>query len=288
MLAKLKGLISKVKTGISKIPTPRQVLDYVLSTRLVILTIRIVKAIHSVYRFTMNVLKWILKKAVIVGVVLFLAYQGLMMMVPGPSTHQVRKNLPKFGTLPSNPVLNPVISIFSKDEFGEERFHCTAFVIDANYAATAGHCVVDKDYRLFREPLSAKSNEYEEHFPVEAVGAELRTDIGLIKGDFRNFKILRINTLNANYIVQGGKRDYTACGHPQGQKALSCTPFLLMHQHLFHLTGPGLLIPGMSGGPVIDVLTNEVVGINSQVTEGDKGYVEMSPTLGFIGCFGLD
>jgi hypothetical protein len=53
----------------------------------------------------------------------------------------------------------------------------------------------------------------------------------------------------------------------------------------FSIAGRGFLIPGMSGGPVIDVKHGTVLAVNSAAT---NGFVLVAPVMGILGSFGIE
>jgi len=100
----------------------------------------------------------------------------------------VDKNLPAFGTpVNSNPQHYAIVQLGRKNET-----FCSAYVADANYIITAGHCVAAQDGHLNRDPIEIY-DQFGQNTGIIAtpVGLNNRVDVGLIRGDFRNFNTLR-------------------------------------------------------------------------------------------------
>jgi hypothetical protein len=171
----------------------------------------------------------------------------------------------------------PIIRIKSKLN------QCTAFVVDKNYAVTAGHCVIDTNNKLRKDEFEVYTSENVLlEGTAQPVGVNLIRDFGLIKGDFSTVKPFEVDfhrwRLKPNRL-------YFTCGFPNNEVHLVCTPFQVHNNHYFFVSGLGFLYPGASGGPVIDGEVGDAVGINYAV--GD-GLVYVAPLLGFLGSFELE
>lgn len=99
-------------------------------------------------------------------------------------------------------------------------------------------------------------------------------DFGIIMGDFKKFNKLIVRT---DFIVKPGDA-LRSCGFAHGNYPATCVDFTAVGQSYFYYTGQSMLVPGMSGGPVINA-DGEVVGINSRV---DGPFSLMAPTLGLF------
>lgn len=92
----------------------------------------------------------------------------------------------KFGTKPSHPEYYPIVHLADKNG----RPFCTAFVIDAHYAATAGHCVEEDGAlgptgKLRTETLRFLNEQNVDlKTEVKAVGFDEYTDYGLLLRGF--------------------------------------------------------------------------------------------------------
>lgn len=87
----------------------------------------------------------------------------------------------KFGTPPAHPEYYPIVHLANS----EGKPFCTAFVIDANYAATAGHCLEDGKGKLKTETFKLLDDKNVDlKTDAKAVGYDEWTDFGLLLGRF--------------------------------------------------------------------------------------------------------
>lgn len=194
---------------------------------------------------------------------------------------EVEPDLPKFGTVPKQPTIHPIVKL-AYESTPDDPF-CTAFVIDANYALTAAHCLTNERGRLNKETLKILNEKDEVVTEAKAVGANNRMDVGLIKGDFNKFQIFLVDFYNFPLMSRAGK--YLTCGYPYGQRHLTCVPFIPVQNTYFDISGKGYIVPGMSGGPMIDVANNIVLGVNVSV---GPGLVNVASVIGVLGAFGIE
>jgi S1-C subfamily serine protease len=198
-----------------------------------------------------------------------------------PNTISVVRNLPRIGSVVTEekPVHPAIIQLVDE----KHGFFCSASVFDNQYAITAAHCLTGAFGGLRTARIIIKdSHGKDTKIRAKAVGINDRIDFGLIKGDFTKFNKVKIDSYH-NHFLRGGL--FIACGFPQGQNKVSCEAFTPKTNYMFHTVGTSALVPGMSGGPVFDVLTNTVVGVNSAVGEG---VVYVVPLVGFLGAFGIE
>jgi S1-C subfamily serine protease len=192
---------------------------------------------------------------------------------------EVRQNLPKFGK-PNNsaPKFDGIIQL----RHGIEGF-CSAFVIDGNYAVTAAHCI-RKGLHLDKAEINI-FNHVGQPTGVTArpVGLSNRVDLGLIQGNFSDFQPMTIDVVSFTPMNNPGI--YFTCGFPQLQNQVTCIRFIPVQNENFYLAGQGMVIPGMSGGPVVDVKNKVVMGVNSAVS---GPFVMITPIIGLFGLFGID
>lgn len=176
--------------------------------------------------------------------------------------------------------ISPIIRLL--DEKG--RFTCSGAVISDEYAVTAAHCVVT-DSGSMRKKSKVGNLETSHIIDAETVGLNHRLDYAVIKGNFVEFKKLVINE-NTSVLVSdlAQPAKYKSCGYPQGIRELFCSPFILKKPINFQVAGVAALYPGMSGGPVINETTGEIVGINSAVSE-DMSLI--APVIGILSNFGI-
>lgn len=141
---------------------------------------------------------------------------------------------------------------------------CTAFVISDSEAVTARHCVLP----LIFGPLGMLLDDDAQELKV--IYVDHINDMAVIRGDFKARQKL---TLSVKLAVPGDT--VTACGFPMGIRIKRCATTQVTHVDLFTTRLAGPLIPGMSGGPVLNE-EGQVVGINSlaypQEMGGGSGY----------------
>jgi V8-like Glu-specific endopeptidase len=162
------------------------------------------------------------------------------------------------------------------------RGFCSAFIIDKHYAITAAHCVSDKE--IDNEVFSLFSDSGKDTYTtVKTLSFDSSTDLAVLVGDFDKFSPLQVNFNNEGFPTNEVHTYYT-CGFPLAQKHATCHEFTPIEMNYFKVAGKGHLIPGMSGGPVINELS-VAVGINSSVLED---MVFISPLEGMLGLFNLE
>jgi hypothetical protein len=158
--------------------------------------------------------------------------------------------------------------------YREEEFHCTAVVISHTLALTAAHCLVDSEYFMLKKPFVVKDKDFAVSGTANPVAVNTQADLGLVSGDFSTFRKFKLNLKG----FLGSAGPYVTCGFPWGDEGI-CTPFAPAANYYAEVMGKGTIFPGMSGGPVIDVSTEEVVGINTEVNEG---FIVVTPLTGVL------
>jgi len=191
-------------------------------------------------------------------------------------------NLPAFGDVAGQKLgFGAIVQL----EKSGSRF-CSGVVIDRNYILTAQHCIVVKGKPTSELIKVRKADGSYTGIVAKAVGVNNRVDIGLIQGDFSELERLDVDFYNFTaYGYHEKFQGYISCGFPYLQNHVSCTSFFPQTNWGFSIAGQGFAIPGMSGGPVIDLTTNKVIAINSAMLDG---YYIVAPTLGTLGAFGIE
>lgn len=198
-------------------------------------------------------------------------------------------NLPAFGKNPVKPIHEPLIKLAHNKGTKEKPKYdpfCSGFVIDANYALTAAHCISTQKGSLQKKPIRVLEAD-DTDTKVTAIPAAInnRLDVGLIKGDFSKFALYRVDFYNLMHINNPSSEGYLACGFPYGQRRVTCVPFYPRTNVYFSIGGSSFLIPGMSGGPVLDLEHGVVIGINIAM---GNGLAFVAPTTGALGAFGIE
>lgn len=160
------------------------------------------------------------------------------------------------------------------------QFFCSGSVISDDYVLTAAHCIDEKG-RLSSSGVKVVSlmNQKNESITVEAIPAakNSRADYGVIKGDFKRFTKVRLNYLpNAILNLQG---PILACGFPWGAEDICYPTGAGAEMYYNFIFTKGVLFPGMSGGPVIDMSNRTVFAVNSAMIPGG---VLFSPLIGLF------
>lgn len=110
--------------------------------------------------------------------------------------------------------------------------------------------------------------------PAAPVYKNPRRDFAVIIGDFKKFEKLPIRR---DFSIKSGDI-YRACGFPSGTAPAQCINFEAVKKNTFEYLGKGFVLPGMSGGPVVDE-SGAVVGI---IVSGPGEYVSIVPTIGIF------
>lgn len=151
-----------------------------------------------------------------------------------------------------------------------------------NYVVTAGHCLVDEEYQLKKDPVFIENPTTGLKVEATPAGINTRMDWGLIHGDFSGMPAAPV--AYDNLITE---KLMPACGFPQGSQTLHCEGLAPIVNDVFEIKCHGVLFPGMSGGPVFDH-RGYVVGINTASYEaGEQGGAKYSPTIGIFASFGI-
>lgn len=161
------------------------------------------------------------------------------------------------------PKFTPIIAIGTS-----KKYFCSAFVISSNYALTAAHCVKDlkgnnrKSVRIFATDMKTEKVVLT-NIDAKVVSSYMYAglDMAAITGDFTEFD--RLATVNSTKEIAGAESlSVGVLGNRIVMERLN-----LIQPYGFGILAAGQLFPGMSGGPVIDLTSGKVIGINSAMGE---------------------
>jgi V8-like Glu-specific endopeptidase len=153
---------------------------------------------------------------------------------------------------------------------------CSGTVVSDSIIITAGHCVIEEGI-FGMASIRTKPIEIREYDNVKLgilarpIYAEPHLDHGLLKGDFSKLShqpfTTDIQEINSYAIVD---QEFTACGYPLGGN-MYCSILKYKDKFDFMWRVEGVLLPGMSGGPVM-LSNGKVIGINDAV-EGNSSII---------------
>ncbi len=152
------------------------------------------------------------------------------------------------------------------------RTFCSGVVVSPSVIITASHCVlVETPFgpMLSTDSIEIRANDDQ---PTNVFGTpygvRIQLDQVLLEGDFHEFKMRKYTTdLKELDSYRHKEQTMWSCGYPMGGP-LFCSKMVYQDVLQFMWATNGLLIPGMSGGPVI-LDDGTVVAINVAV-EGNQ------------------
>lgn len=157
------------------------------------------------------------------------------------------------------------------------RTFCTGIVVNDSTVITASHCILVQTPfggMMNKDPIEIRDDSN------EAVGvygkayqARVQLDQGLIMGDFTKFRKRKTMT-NVGELNKIARYDQVllSCGYPMGGP-LHCNNLYFKELYDFMWATNGLLVPGMSGGPVM-LEDGTVVALNVAV---ERNFSLVSP-----------
>lgn len=203
---------------------------------------------------------------------------------------QIIDNPPAFKVSPENFEKNENIPLVRLEEESTKNnpdgFICSGTVISDEYVLTAAHCLVDQNGNLKKSIIIKGLPTGPDNKSLEVISTPAavnqRADVGLIKGDFKSFQKIKISTSTQLPLILPAEGS-VACGFPWGSTA-TCYPIRFEGIYEFQFAAQGLLYPGMSGGPVINLEVHCVVAINTGI---DGSTLILSPMIGMFDYFNI-
>lgn len=157
---------------------------------------------------------------------------------------------------------NAIVRLVQKD-----MTFCTGTVISRSTILTAAHCVVmDSPFGAlgYRQDIEIRATDnYPTGITASVKKIRYQLDQAVLMGDFSKFNTRIVISDVKQLTILRNKGTFTACGYPLGGPFF-CGPMFYRKPNGFMWEVDGVLIPGMSGGPVFDengniIATNDAV-----------------------------
>ena len=168
--------------------------------------------------------------------------------------------------------LFPVVKLY----FTNSQFVCSGTVIKANQVLTAAHCITNIEFEdswadwfmgesIYTKNFLVASQNNESVQRARLVGLAHSHDYAILEGDFSEYSpVPAVQDPGEARNMLFSDLPLMQCGYPHGG-ALLCARIAINSTNNFMIQGQGFLIPGMSGGPVVSMLTGHILGVNSAV-----------------------
>jgi V8-like Glu-specific endopeptidase len=156
------------------------------------------------------------------------------------------------------------------------RTFCSGTIVDDHTIITAAHCVTQEQVfgppSFSSSPIEIREND---NVPTQIMAVPYygtpQLDQALLDGDFHKFKHRKYTTnITAITKYRNSNTKLTTCGYPMGGD-LYCGELKYDDLNLFMWQVEGLLLPGMSGGPVMTP-DGTVIAVNVAV-EGNHSLI---------------
>lgn len=200
----------------------------------------------------------------IVGILFITSYRPDLVVFPPEPVSPVVPEVSLF-----SPVLRVTIKLNNTN-----RTMCSAFIISQSIAMTSAHCIISN-------MIQSLSNQNKTHFQgLQVVSKDIDRDIAILKGDFSKYKSFKLLLGKSGF--EEFNKTYTTCGYPYGGK-LICNKTMILSNQITEIRGTGIIMPGMSGGPVFDTETMEVYCVNKAVFQGFSSCAPLVNILEWLG-----
>jgi len=177
-------------------------------------------------------------------------------------------------------IYDPIIKLADTDN----KPFCSGYVADQHYIVTAAHCLRGiLNFNLKIDKIHILNTKGEKIGEGYAGAINQRLDWGVVTGDFSKFQILQ-----SEFYVDGfahGSGVYIACGFPYGQNKMDCEYYKDPSPRGFIYYGYAHLTPSMSGGPVLDEVTQKVIAV---MTGANEYGAIVTPLTGLLGAFEIE
>lgn len=164
--------------------------------------------------------------------------------------------------------------------------HCSGVVIAHNYVLTAGHCVFGL---LGKEIEVNPGSKIEVTIKAKGAAYNMRQDYGVVVGDFSKFVLSPVDPIQPG-LFRASPDAILGVGFAGGASKYTMTKLIPVAYAMFSLIATGQVYPGMSGGPVVNANTGEVIGVLSATYDmGNGNYgTEISTLIGLYGSLGIE